>query len=345
MEKILTRDNFREGVFERDKGKCVFCDSAAKDAHHILERRLWPDGGYYLSNGASVCEEHHIKCETTEISVEEVRLAAGITKKMIPPHMYDDVEYDKWGNVLLADGRRLKGELFFDESVQKILEKGGMLSLFLPYVKYPRSYHLPWSQGVTDDDRIMPNIKNLVGKRVIATIKMDGENCSMYTDYIHARSLDSNHHYSRNWVKNFWSTISYNIPPYWRLCGENLFAKHSIKYEELESFFLAFSIWNEKNRCLSWDDSLEWFELIGVKPVEKIYDGIYDEKALIRLADDLPWDSCEGYVLRTADEFDFIDFKNSVGKYVRKGHVMTAQHWMYHGQIEENKVKTDEGIR
>lgn len=65
--KLLTRDAFREGVFARDGNCCVFCGRPAVDAHHILERRLWPDGGYYLNNGASVCAEHHMLCETTEI--------------------------------------------------------------------------------------------------------------------------------------------------------------------------------------------------------------------------------------------------------------------------------------
>ena len=45
-EKLLTRDNFRESVFDRDNHKCVFCDKHAKDAHHIMERRLFNDGGY-----------------------------------------------------------------------------------------------------------------------------------------------------------------------------------------------------------------------------------------------------------------------------------------------------------
>ena len=80
MDKLLTRDQFREGVFARDHHKCVFCDKPAVDAHHIMERRLWPDSGYYLNNGASVCAEHHMKCESTEISLEQVRDACGITK-------------------------------------------------------------------------------------------------------------------------------------------------------------------------------------------------------------------------------------------------------------------------
>ena len=55
---LLSRDEFREGVFERDGHKCVVCKEQGKDAHHILERRLFNDGGYYLDNGATLCEKH-----------------------------------------------------------------------------------------------------------------------------------------------------------------------------------------------------------------------------------------------------------------------------------------------
>lgn len=36
---------------------------------------------------------------------------------------------------------------------------------------------------------------------VVITEKMDGENTTLYRDGLHARSLDSRHHPSRNWVK------------------------------------------------------------------------------------------------------------------------------------------------
>lgn len=38
--KLLTRDEFRNGVFKRDDYKCCICNCPAKDAHHIIERRL-----------------------------------------------------------------------------------------------------------------------------------------------------------------------------------------------------------------------------------------------------------------------------------------------------------------
>jgi hypothetical protein len=48
------------------------------------------------------------------------------------------------------------------------------------------------------------------------------------------------------------------------------------------------------------------------------------------------WEAREGYVLRVADRFSYGQFRTSVAKYVRKGHVMTTKHWMYGREIEQN---------
>lgn len=151
--KLLSRDDFREGVFSRDGHRCVFCGETENlDAHHIIERRLFTaeheKGGYFLDNGATVCEEHHRACEATTISCYEVREAAGITRVILPSYAYDDIEYDKWLNPLMPNGTRLKGPLFWDKSVQKILAAGDVLGLFSKYVKHPRLSHLPWSTNL-----------------------------------------------------------------------------------------------------------------------------------------------------------------------------------------------------
>jgi len=340
--KLLTRDNFRNGVFDRDKHKCVFCGEPAVDAHHIIERRLWGASyGYFLNNGASVCEEHHLACEMTTISVEEIRIAAGIYKPIIPPHLYSDQVYDKWGNIVLPNKQRLKGELFFDESVQKILRKGQVLNLFTGYVKYPRTYHLPFSQGMNDDDRMMANLDAFEGKRVIVTEKLDGENSTIYNNYFHARSIDSANHESRNWVKNFISTFQFELPVDWRLCGENLYSEHSIHYEDLDSYFYAFSIWNDKNECLPWDESLEWFEMLhkDIKHVPVLYDGIFDKKVIIDLWNESLYDNHEGYVMRLADGFPMSQFRFNVGKFVRKDHINTGDHWRFGKRMKINELK------
>lgn len=176
-QKLLTRNEFKEAVFKRDGYCCVVCKKPAKDAHHVIERRLWDDGGYYLDNGVSLCEEHHLKAEMTILTCEELRDLAGIQKVIVPEHLYTDCIIDKWGNPIMPNGRRLRGELFDDLSVQKILDEGGVLNLFSRYVKYPRTYHLPWSPGATDDDRIIKSADVFKDKEVVVTVKMDGENC------------------------------------------------------------------------------------------------------------------------------------------------------------------------
>lgn len=95
MNKLLTRDNFREGVFKRDGFKCVCCGHPAVDAHHILERRLFPDGGYYLENGVSLCEIHHLEAEQTLIQPKFFYEKLGV-RRVLPPDLYDEFEYTKW---------------------------------------------------------------------------------------------------------------------------------------------------------------------------------------------------------------------------------------------------------
>ncbi len=118
-------------------------------------------------------------------------------------------------------------------------------------IKYPRTPHLPWSLGATNDDVKQRDLSHFVGKQVVVTEKMDGENTTLYNDYIHARSIDSRFHPSRAWVKALQVQVGYKIPIRWRICGENLYARHSISYNNLPSYFMAFSVWNELNQCLS----------------------------------------------------------------------------------------------
>lgn len=129
---LLTREAFKTEVFARSKQRCVFCGAPAVDAHHILERKLFEDGGYYLDNGAAVCEDDHWKCETTEHSLDAVRRAAGITKPAIPPTMDANAVWDKWGNRVWPSGMRTWGVLAGDTGAKKALAQGGFLGFMMP---------------------------------------------------------------------------------------------------------------------------------------------------------------------------------------------------------------------
>lgn len=205
-------------------------------------------------------------------------------------------------------------------------------------IKYPRTPHLPWSPGATDDDRILHDLTTFEGKRVIGTKKMDGENTNMYPDGVHARSLDSKGGVDRDWIKKFWAEFAHNIPEGWRICGENLWARHSIHYTDLPSYFMGFSVWDDFNNCLDWDTTLEYFELFGITPVEVIYDGVWDEAAIRRLHTTLDPAKDEGFVIRLRDSFHYDRFGTSVAKYVRQGHVQTDKHWR-HQELVPNGLK------
>jgi hypothetical protein len=319
---LLVRDDFRNGVFARDKHTCVFCSAPAKDAHHIMERRLFTalheKGGYFLDNGISVCEEHHLACERTDISTEEAREAAGIKKVILPEHLYEDQVYDKWGNIIMPNGRRLIGELFFDGSVQAIIK--GHLSEFSHHVKAPRTWHVPWSPGMNPDDRVLPNMNAFMTEHCTMTRKMDGGNTSLYADHMHGRALDGRDHPQMHWVKRFWSTIAHDIPERWRVVGENLYAQHSIRYEDLPSYFLGFQMWDDRNDCLSVDETNEWFKLLGITPVETLWEGYYDANAIRAIERKMDFGKDEGYVLRVSRKFSYSEYKTCVGKFVRGGH-------------------------
>ena len=204
-------------------------------------------------------------------------------------------------------------------------------------IKYPRTYHLPWTETMAADDKMIKTLEHFIDQDVVVTEKMDGENTTLTSEYMHARSVDSNHHPSRDWVKGFHAQRKNDIPPNWRICGENLYAKHSIEYKNLSSYFYGFSIWNDQNVALSWDETLEWFNLLEINPVPILYRGIFDEKVIKKL-----WNpnnnNTEGYVMRVSGTIPYADFTKKVAKFVRNGHVQpNATHWSQ-APITPNKL-------
>jgi len=214
--------------------------------------------------------------------------------------------------------------------------------------KYPRTLHVPFSPGISSDDKVIDTLNGFVGHEIVITEKLDGENSSLYSDGHHARSLDSKHHPSRDWLKKFHGEIAYKIPEGTRICGENLYAKHSIAYDDLLSYFYGFSVWEEHEGfdvALSWDETLMWFEELGIVPVPTLYRGTFSPKILTDLAASLDVSKQEGFVVRVVDEIIREEFVSSleyghakIAKWVRPGHVQTEEHWM-HQAVVPNKLR------
>lgn len=209
----------------------------------------------------------------------------------------------------------------------------------MQYVKYPRTFHLPYSPGASSDDKILNDDAHFIGNEVIVTQKMDGECTTMYARHIHARSIDSANHPSRNWVKNFHGTLQYTIPESYRICGENLFARHSIEYTDLSSYFYAFSVW-DNTTCLDWDSTVDFLNERNIDSVNVLYRGIYDRHLIETLALSLDTSKVEGFVIRLTSSFEYDNFSRSVAKWVRPNHVTTDSHWM-NSSLVKNKLKDE----
>jgi len=203
--------------------------------------------------------------------------------------------------------------------------------------KHPRTFHVPFSKGISSDDKVLATTDHFNGEEIIVTEKMDGENTSLYHNYFHARSIDGNHHPSRNWVKAYHATIKHLIPEGDRICGENVYAQHSIMYDNLKSYFYGFAYWCGPI-CLDWDNTIMIFDNLGIVTPNVLYRGQFDINVLKELANSIDTNVTEGFVCRVSRSFMYEDFGKCVAKWVRKGHVNTDDHWM-HQKIIPNRLQ------
>lgn len=192
--------------------------------------------------------------------------------------------------------------------------------------KYPKTYHFPFSPGKGRDDKVCSDFNFLKGKDIIITEKMDGENITVYPNMTyHARSLDSSYHWSHDWLLKNIAEFSWKIPEDTRICGEYLYCTHSIFYDDLESYFLVFSIW-KNDICLSWEDTIRICKELNLKTVPVLYEGKFDLDFIRNNVYNFKWR--EGFVVRPRDSFNLKDFSKAVLKYVRKDHVpVNSEHW------------------
>ncbi len=202
--------------------------------------------------------------------------------------------------------------------------------------KYGRTYHLPISPGATSDDKIMRSVQRLQIDDIVITEKMDGENTTIHATGCHARSPDSRYHPSRDWLKAFAAGVSPMLSDDERIIGENLYARHSVAYEALPSFFLGFS-WIIGDVVQSWDNTRERFAELGITAVPTLHRGPYRPNLFEDLAQGLTQETQEGFVVRIADAFAEQEMPNCVGKYVREGHVQSEIHWMK-AELAPNKM-------
>lgn len=323
MFKLLTRDDFRNKVLARDNHKCVVpgCNKEAVDAHHIVERKLWHNGGYYLENGASVCETHHKLAEINKILPITLREYIGIKNKILPLQLDKNKEYTKWGKELIS------------KQVYNM--------------KYPTTYYFSFSKRPDNHKKDIGNVDNLTNCPVVLTIKMDGSNVKINTNFVAARNGMHADHKSFDYLKVLHSKLKDNLPVHLDIFGEWLYAKHSIHYIDdlaLENYLQIFGIYNLKTQMWSsWDDVEKMAKQLGVTTVPVIKTDIYSNKYLLsgdvlHTGIKLILDGHEGIVMRNIFPFHNSKFQNNVMKYVRANHIQTDKHWS-NNQIIKNELQ------
>jgi len=192
-------------------------------------------------------------------------------------------------------------------------------------------------------------------------------NCNIYSDgHWHARSVQTPYHPTREWAGRVAGEVSYKLPDGWRICAENLYGTHSIKYTDLRSYVQVYGIVNGDGEFLSWPDVVMWCELLDLEHVpvlwrgEIVFDngmnpildrieekgtpeGIFLNNISEGRVNERAGREAEGYVMRTVEGFPVPDFEYHVGKWVRKGHVNTSEHWLrdWEKSGEINELRDD----
>ena len=364
------RSDFREAVFSRDNHICIvpWCDEDAVDAHHIIERALWSDGGYIPDNGASVCEKHHKYAESNSIPPQAFYMWAGIETPPLPESI-DTIHVNKWG------------EPFEIPPHQDLRER----------IKYQSTRHLLplyWYDDTTvaqermeHDDTGVEEMDEFVDVPLVITEKVDGGNCMLVSDIdnpVRARNGSRPEDTMKPLYKDgglYWEQeVHQKLPDRLQVFGEWVYAKHSIHYgcecepecedvgpylsemtgvNDKRAYFQVFGVFDKQlNIWLSWKETEEVADVLGFPTVPVLY--VEDDtdtdtfttaaearNTLIEMAHKVIDKGGEGIVVRSKFPFHYGQFPQKVGKYVRENHVKDdALHWSKRKEIQ-NRIAPD----
>lgn len=205
--------------------------------------------------------------------------------------------------------------------------------------KYEKTFRILVPQISTKGKHYLSDAdtKRLLGGKTVVTEKMDGANVGIIRHKDHFRLqkrgslVDTSEHYQFNFFKA-WSQQNYDklmqIPEGMILYGELMICKHTVFYDMLPDYFLAFALCDRKTgKYKHFSDLEELCDKIGLYTVPMVTMGFsYDRDELF---EDIPDPSAYGH--EPAEGIVVWNYNNGMrGKVVREQFqksMDTTGHW------------------
>lgn len=163
----------------------------------------------------------------------------------------------------------------------------------MTFVSYPRTRHIKGSNFQKGDHDLKAiSIDEIVGKNLIIEEKMDGAQAGIsFEDG--KLMLQSRGHYLtggprerqfgllKQWATSITTELYCALSERYVMFGENMFAKHTVFYDNLPHYFMEFDVYDkETKQFLSTDARLDLFKSAGVEklicPVKVVSVGEFD---------------------------------------------------------------------
>ena len=145
-------------------------------------------------------------------------------------------------------------------------------------IKYPRTQHLEGSRlGPGDEDLSQVPFASIFGKNIVIEEKIDGANCAISFDSEGNLLLQSRGHFLlgghrekhynllKQWANLYQDVFFDTLGTRYIMYGEWMYAKHTVFYDALPSYFMEFDIYDKQERVfLDTDNRRALTEQMGI---------------------------------------------------------------------------------
>jgi hypothetical protein len=222
-----------------------------------------------------------------------------------------------------------------------------------PIIKFPRTPHLEGSRRQLGDEEVaIVPLRDLRGRRLAFTEKLDGANSGISFDGDGALILQSRGHILsggarerqfdlfKRWAHHHREALWEILGSRYLMYGEWLYARHTVPYDELPHYFLEFDLLDrETNRFLSTEQRRKLLDGSPVMSVPLLGRGsIENFERFIGRSRCSSTELMEGLYMKWEDDAKVL----GRCKYVRRGFLQALEqeggHWMDR-PIEPNRLR------